>query len=119
MDYKQQAERLTNTYADAILRLSYAYLKNTQDAQDVCQTVFVRLLTEPREFESGGARAGLHPADGGQRLQRLAEKPLAAAHLRPGSLCPGSSPGDVRRVGARGGESAAGPLPLSDLPLLL
>ena len=53
MDYKQQAERLTNTYADAILRLSYAYLKNTQDAQDVCQTVFVRLLTEPRDFESG------------------------------------------------------------------
>lgn len=53
MDYKQQAERLANTYADAILRLSYAYLKNTQDAQDVCQTVFVRLLTEPREFESG------------------------------------------------------------------
>ncbi len=53
MDYKQQAERLASTYADAILRLSYAYLKNTQDAQDVCQTVFVRLLTEPREFESG------------------------------------------------------------------
>ena len=53
MEYKQQAERLANTYADAILRLSYAYLKNTQDAQDVCQTVFVRLLTEPREFESG------------------------------------------------------------------
>ena len=53
MDYKQQAERLANTYADAILRLSYAYLKNTQDAQEVCQTVFVRLLTEPREFESG------------------------------------------------------------------
>ena len=53
MDYKQQADRLANTYADAILRLSYAYLKNTQDAQDVCQTVFVRLLTEPREFESG------------------------------------------------------------------
>ena len=53
MDYKQQAERLANTYADAILRLSYAYLKNTQDAQDVCQTVFVRLLTEPRDFESG------------------------------------------------------------------
>ena len=29
---EQQAERLANTYADAILRLSYAYLKNTQDA---------------------------------------------------------------------------------------
>ena len=53
MDYIQQAERLANTYADAILRLSYAYLKNTQDAQDICQTVFVKLLTEPRQFESG------------------------------------------------------------------
>ena len=28
------------------------YLKNTHDAQDVCQTVFVKLLTEPRDFES-------------------------------------------------------------------
>ena len=49
---QQQAQRLAETYADAILRLSYAYLKNTHDAQDVCQTVFVKLLTEPREFES-------------------------------------------------------------------
>ena len=46
MDLNQQAERLANTYADAILRLSYTYLKNTQDAQDVCQTVFVKLLAE-------------------------------------------------------------------------
>lgn len=52
MNTNQQAERLANAYADAILRLSYTYLKNTQDAQDVCQTVFVKLLTEPREFES-------------------------------------------------------------------
>lgn len=52
MNTTQQAERLANAYADAILRLSYTYLKNTQDAQDVCQTVFVKLLTEPREFES-------------------------------------------------------------------
>ena len=49
---QQQAQRLAETYADAILRLSYAYLKNTYDAQDVCQTVFVKLLTEPREFDS-------------------------------------------------------------------
>ena len=52
MNPNQQAERLANAYADAILRLSYTYLKNTQDAQDVCQTVFVKLLTEPRQFES-------------------------------------------------------------------
>ena len=54
MNPNQQAERLANAYADAILRLSYAYLKNTQDAQDICQTVFVKLLAEPREFESAG-----------------------------------------------------------------
>ncbi len=52
MDQQQQAEYLAATYADAILRLSYTYLKNTHDAQDICQTVFVKLLTEPREFES-------------------------------------------------------------------
>ena len=52
MNQTQQAQHLAETYADAILRLSYAYLKNTHDAQDVCQTVFVKLLTEPREFES-------------------------------------------------------------------
>lgn len=52
MNVHERAEYLVETYADAILRLSYTYLKNTHDAQDVCQTVFVKLLTEPREFES-------------------------------------------------------------------
>nr|WP_325186120.1 sigma-70 family RNA polymerase sigma factor [uncultured Oscillibacter sp.] len=52
MNHIRQAEHLAEAYADAILRLSYTYLKNTQDAQDVCQTVFVKLLTEPRQFES-------------------------------------------------------------------
>ena len=52
MNPTERAEYLAETYADAILRLSYTYLKNTHDAQDVCQTVFVKLLTEPRNFES-------------------------------------------------------------------
>ena len=52
MNPTERAEYLAETYADAILRLSYTYLKNTHDAQDVCQTVFVKLLTEPRDFES-------------------------------------------------------------------
>ena len=52
MNAAERAEYLAETYADAILRLSYTYLKNTHDAQDVCQTVFVKLLTEPRDFES-------------------------------------------------------------------
>lgn len=52
MNPTERAEYLAETYADAILRLSYTYLKNTHDAQDVCQTVFGKLLTEPRDFES-------------------------------------------------------------------
>ena len=52
MNLNERAEYLAETYADAILRLSYTYLKNTHDAQDVCQTVFVKLLAEPREFDT-------------------------------------------------------------------
>ena len=49
---RSQAEYLADTYADLILRLSYTYLKNTHDAQDICQTVFVRLLTHSVQFDS-------------------------------------------------------------------
>lgn len=52
MNTTQQAERLAECYADAILRLSYTYLKNTDDAQDICQSVFVKLLTHPKNFDS-------------------------------------------------------------------
>ena len=52
MTCQQRAEYLAQTYSDAILRLSYTYLKNTSDAQDICQSVFVKLLTQPQEFES-------------------------------------------------------------------
>lgn len=52
MNQEERATYLVETYADAILRLSYSYLKNTADAQDICQTVFLKLLMEPREFES-------------------------------------------------------------------
>ena len=52
MSQNERAEYLAETYADAILRLSYTYLKSTHDAQDICQTVFVKLLTEPREFDT-------------------------------------------------------------------
>lgn len=52
MNLQKQAEYLAEHYADAILRLSYTYLKNTDDAQDICQTVFVKLLTDPKTFDS-------------------------------------------------------------------
>ena len=52
MNQEERARYLVETYADTILRLSYSYLKNTADAQDICQTVFLKLLTEPQEFAS-------------------------------------------------------------------
>ncbi len=52
MNQEEQARRLVDTYADAILRLSYTYLKNTHDAQDICQDVLVKLLEEEKPFES-------------------------------------------------------------------
>jgi RNA polymerase sigma-70 factor (ECF subfamily) len=48
----QEAQRLVDTYADTILRLSYTYLKCTQDAEDICQTVFLKLLTGDCHFDS-------------------------------------------------------------------
>lgn len=52
MEQNKTAEELVEAYADTILRLSYSYLKNTQDAQDVCQTVLMKLLAAKTSFES-------------------------------------------------------------------
>ncbi len=48
----QEAERLVNAYSDLILRLSYTYLKSTQDGEDICQTVLLKLLAGGETFES-------------------------------------------------------------------
>ena len=47
-----EAERLVETYSDLVLRLSYTYLKSREDAKDICQTVFLKLLEKPRAFDS-------------------------------------------------------------------
>ena len=49
---RQEAERLVETYSDLVLRLSYSYLNQTQDAQDICQTVFLKLLERAPDFVS-------------------------------------------------------------------
>ena len=52
MDNKN-TERLVQTYAYMILRICYMYLKHTQDAEDICQDVLVKLLSGNPSFESG------------------------------------------------------------------
>lgn len=47
-----EAERLVNTYSDLILRLSYTYLKSTQDGEDIAQAVLLKLLTGDKTFHS-------------------------------------------------------------------
>lgn len=49
---RKEVERLVNTYSDLILRVSYTYLKSTDDAQDICQTVFLKLLTGHQRFRT-------------------------------------------------------------------
>lgn len=46
-----EAERLVGAYTDLILRLSYTYLKSTHDAEDICQTVLLKLMGAPARFE--------------------------------------------------------------------
>ena len=47
-----QAQRLVTLYADMILRISYQYLKQTMDAEDICQTVFLKYLTAQPHFDT-------------------------------------------------------------------
>lgn len=44
------ADRFVRTYADSILRLCLARGLARQDAQDICQELFVKLLTARRTF---------------------------------------------------------------------
>lgn len=48
----QQARRLVEQYADMILRISYQYLRQTYDAEDICQTVFLKYLSGNLTFHS-------------------------------------------------------------------
>ena len=48
----QQANRLVAQYSNMILRISYQYLKQTCDAEDICQTVFLKYITHDMTFDS-------------------------------------------------------------------
>lgn len=47
-----EANRLVETYADTILRVSYTYLHSTQDAEDICQNVLLKALNHTGSFDS-------------------------------------------------------------------
>lgn len=47
----QQAGRFVEAYADPILRLCLTYSLAREDAQDICQDIFLTLLEDNRQFE--------------------------------------------------------------------
>lgn len=51
----QQAGRFVEAYADPILRLCLTYSLTREDAQDICQDIFLTLLEENRQFRDGGS----------------------------------------------------------------
>ncbi|MDE6880846.1 MAG: sigma-70 family RNA polymerase sigma factor [Oscillospiraceae bacterium] len=51
---EERAEYLVERYADLLLRIGRTWLGDLDDAQDVCQTVLIRLLEDPRDFPDKG-----------------------------------------------------------------
>ncbi|MCR5580037.1 MAG: RNA polymerase sigma factor [Pseudobutyrivibrio sp.] len=51
MDEKE-VRRIVETYSDMILRISYNYLQHTFDAEDICQTVLLKFITNGIAFET-------------------------------------------------------------------
>lgn len=51
---EERAEYLVERYADLLLRIGRTWLGDLDDAQDVCQTVLIRLLEDPRDFQDKG-----------------------------------------------------------------
>lgn len=54
----QNIEPLFRSYKDDVYRLALSYTKSIQEAEDVCQTVFLKLM-EQKEIAQGKERAWL------------------------------------------------------------
>ena len=49
---EQEIRRIVKEYSNMIKRISYSYLEHSHDCEDICQTVFVKLLTYNISFNS-------------------------------------------------------------------
>lgn len=47
----EQYTYLVEKYIDSIYRIALNYLKNCSDAEDICQNVFIKLLTKKKSFQ--------------------------------------------------------------------
>jgi RNA polymerase sigma-70 factor (ECF subfamily) len=53
MSRKERVRRLVDGYSISLHRLAFTYLRNTQDAEDVTQEVFLQYLKSAPEFRDG------------------------------------------------------------------
>jgi RNA polymerase sigma factor (sigma-70 family) len=42
---------LVHLYADMMMRIAFTYLKNSADAQDICQEVFIKVVKQQKAFK--------------------------------------------------------------------
>lgn len=56
---QKEVIRLFEEYSDDVFRLALSYLQNRHDAEDICQAVFVKLLSHKKPLESGKEKAWL------------------------------------------------------------
>ena len=51
--------RLFEQYAEDVYRLALSYLHNRQDAEDICQSVFLKLMDRKMTLDHGKEKAWL------------------------------------------------------------
>ena len=56
---QKEVIRLFEEYSEDVFRLALSYLQNRHDAEDICQSVFVKLLSHKKPLESGKEKAWL------------------------------------------------------------
>lgn len=56
---QKEVIRLFEAYGDDVFRLALSYLQNRQDAEDVCQSVFVKLISYKKPMAVGKEKAWL------------------------------------------------------------
>lgn len=50
---KEDFARAVNEHKDTVFRVAFSYMKNREDADDITQTVFLKLYRNNPEFENG------------------------------------------------------------------
>lgn len=56
---RREIENLFEAYAEDVFRLALSYLHNRHDAEDVCQTVFLKLMNYKQPLQPGKEKAWL------------------------------------------------------------